>query len=172
MKTKYITRLPLCLLFLFATRTVLAQVDTPSIEATLESSQPDSTTKSRVIGPSIKVLRSDPISSRSDGNKMSSSLVEVTFPPQASSPPHHHPGEVVGYVLEGTLEFKIAGKPLRVLKRGDTFFEPTMILHEIARNPDAAQTCRILVTMIHPTATKRLTIPADEVAAQRETARE
>ncbi|MCC9642448.1 cupin domain-containing protein [Rhodopirellula sp. JC740] len=111
----------------------------------------------------VKVLRTDPITSDVDGIPMSTSLIEISFAPGASSPPHHHPGEVVGHVLEGTLEFKIKGQPLQTLHPGDTFFEPTMVLHEVARNPDNKAPTRVLVTMVHPRNAKRLTIPAGEV---------
>ncbi|WP_430453491.1 cupin domain-containing protein [Rhodopirellula europaea] len=114
--------------------------------------------------PVVKLLRTDPISSKVDGALMSKSLIELSFAPGASSPPHHHPGEVVGYVLKGTLEFKIEGKPLRVLHQGDTFFEPTMVLHEVARNPDTTKETQVVVTMVHPRNARRLTIPAEEVA--------
>lgn len=116
--------------------------------------------------PIAKVLRTDPIAGTVDGKAMSASLIEVTFAPGDSSPPHYHPGEVVGYVAQGTLEFKIAKKPLRTLKAGDTFFEPSMIRHEVARNPDAKRTCRVIITMIHPKGAKRLTIPAQEIDAR------
>ncbi|PHQ35754.1 cupin domain-containing protein [Rhodopirellula bahusiensis] len=128
------------------------------------SAHTDSASPSHMKMPVVKVLRSDPLSSKVDGASMSTSLIELTFSPGASSPPHHHPGEVVGYVVEGTLEFKIEGRPLKVLHAGDTFFEPTMVLHEVARNPDGKKTCRVLVTMVHPSDAKRLVIPADEVA--------
>ncbi len=134
---------------------------TTASETKANSTKPGETIRSNL--PVVKVLRTDPISSTVDGRAMSASLIEVTFAPETSSPPHYHPGEVVGYVAEGTLEFKIAGKPLKVLQAGDTFFEPTMIRHEVARNPDANKTCRIIVTMIHPKEAKRLTIPAHVV---------
>src|SRR5258707_6132147 len=56
--------------------------------------------------------------------------------PGASSAPHRHPGHhTFGYVIEGTVEFAINGESARVLKAGDTFYEPPMAVHSISRNP-------------------------------------
>lgn len=46
---------------------------------------------------------------------------------------HTHPGEEIGYLLEGTLEVEVAGKPNLTLKAGDTFFVPEGTIHA-ARN--------------------------------------
>jgi quercetin dioxygenase-like cupin family protein len=42
---------------------------------------------------------------------------------------HTHPGEEIGYVLEGTLEFQIEGKPTTTLKAGEVFFVPAGTVH-------------------------------------------
>jgi quercetin dioxygenase-like cupin family protein len=42
---------------------------------------------------------------------------------------HTHPGEEVGYVLEGTFEFEVEGKPPTTLKAGDSFFVPAGTVH-------------------------------------------
>ena len=51
------------------------------------------------------------------------------FDPGASVGKHTHPGEEFGYLLEGTLEFEVAGKPNLKLKAGDTFFIPAETIH-------------------------------------------
>jgi quercetin dioxygenase-like cupin family protein len=69
--------------------------------------------------------------------------------PGASSPPHRHPGHhVFGYVLEGTYEFAIDRQPPRLLKAGDTFYEPPGAVHSTSRNPSADQRLKILVFMV------------------------
>ena len=117
----------------------------------------------------VKVLQANPLKGLHDGKPAKSSLIEVTLDPLASSPPHYHPGPVTGYVLEGTFEFQIGDRALRVLHAGDTFFEPSMILHRVSRNPDKQKRTRVLVTLIHPADAKRLTIPAKEVKPQEST---
>ncbi|HEX9575472.1 MAG TPA: cupin domain-containing protein [Myxococcales bacterium] len=51
------------------------------------------------------------------------------FDPGASIGKHTHPGEEFGYILEGTLEFEVAGKPNQKLKAGDAFFIPPETIH-------------------------------------------
>src|SRR6476661_1815153 len=54
--------------------------------------------------------------------------VRVDFDPGYVSPRHTHPGEEIIYVLEGTLEYQIDGKPVTV-KPGDVLFVPAGIVH-------------------------------------------
>ena len=58
--------------------------------------------------------------------------VRVDFDPGYVAPLHTHPGEEIIYVLEGTLEYEIDGKPVRV-KPGDVLFVPAGTPH-LARN--------------------------------------
>ncbi|HUS12549.1 MAG TPA: cupin domain-containing protein [Pyrinomonadaceae bacterium] len=48
--------------------------------------------------------------------------VRVDFDPGYVAPKHTHPGEEIVYVLEGTLEYQIEGKPPVTLKAGDVLF--------------------------------------------------
>src|SRR5438067_510024 len=65
--------------------------------------------------------------------------------PGAASPPHRHPGHhTFGYVIEGTYEFAIDRQPARLLKAGDTFYEPPGAVHSTSRNPSADQRLKIL----------------------------
>lgn len=56
----------------------------------------------------------------------------VDFAPGASFPRHRHPGEEIIYVLAGTLEYEVDGKPV-TLKSGDVLFVPARTVHA-ARN--------------------------------------
>jgi len=58
--------------------------------------------------------------------------VRVDFDPGYVAPLHTHPGEEIIYVLEGTLEYEIDGKPVKV-KPGDVLFVPAGTPH-LARN--------------------------------------
>lgn len=42
---------------------------------------------------------------------------------------HTHPGEEIIYVLEGLLEYQVAGKPPVTLKAGDVLFIPAGTVH-------------------------------------------
>ena len=52
------------------------------------------------------------------------------FAPGASAGKHTHPGEELGYVLEGTLQLEIDGEAPRTLKAGDSFFVPAGKPHD------------------------------------------
>ncbi len=51
------------------------------------------------------------------------------FSAGAGTPRHSHPGEEVGYVLEGTIVMEQEGKPPATLKAGDVFFIPAGQVH-------------------------------------------
>ena len=55
--------------------------------------------------------------------------VRVDFSPGYVSPRHTHPGEEIIYVLEGTLEYEIAGQPTARVKPGDVLFVPAGAVH-------------------------------------------
>jgi quercetin dioxygenase-like cupin family protein len=52
------------------------------------------------------------------------------FAPGASAGKHTHPGEELGYILEGTLQLEIDGEAPRTLKAGDSFFVPAGKPHD------------------------------------------
>ena len=56
--------------------------------------------------------------------------VLADFVPGGAAGKHTHPGEELGYVLEGTLELQVAGQPPRTLKAGETFFIPAGVVHD------------------------------------------
>ena len=69
--------------------------------------------------------------------------------PGTASPPHRHPGHhTFGYVLEGTYEFAIDRGQPRLLKVGDTFYEPPTAVHSTSRNPSADQRLKLIVFMV------------------------
>jgi quercetin dioxygenase-like cupin family protein len=55
--------------------------------------------------------------------------VRVDIPPGKLAPNHRHPGEEIIYVIEGTIEYKLEGKPPVRLKAGDVLFVPNGVVH-------------------------------------------
>ena len=55
--------------------------------------------------------------------------VRVDFDPGYLSPKHTHPGEEIVYVIEGTLEYQVEGKPSVTLKAGEVLFIPAGTVH-------------------------------------------
>ena len=109
--------------------------------------------------PTVKPLSAVDVKEKLAGEPARATTFEVTFAPGAASPPHRHPGPIFGYVLEGEFEFQAGGRPLRRLKAGETFYEPTMALHAVGRNPGAKETTRVLAVLLHPRDAEQLVIP-------------
>jgi quercetin dioxygenase-like cupin family protein len=55
--------------------------------------------------------------------------VRVELAPGVLFPEHTHPGEEIIYVLEGSLEYQVEGKPPMTLKAGDVLFIPAGTIH-------------------------------------------
>ena len=108
---------------------------------------------------SVKLLAGRDIAEKIDGKEANATAVEVTLGPGESDAPHRHPGPGFGYVLEGEYEWAIDDNPAKVLKAGDTFYEPAGCLHRVSRNPAAKGKTRLLAWVIHPRDAKDLVIP-------------
>ena len=65
------------------------------------------------------------------GREVVQTIVELA--PGTTAPRHTHPGEEIIYVLEGTWEYTVEGKPPVTLKAGDVLFIPAGTIHS-ARN--------------------------------------
>jgi len=55
--------------------------------------------------------------------------VRVDFAPGVAFGKHSHPGEEIAYVLEGSLEYQVEGKPPVTLKAGEVLFIPAGTIH-------------------------------------------
>jgi quercetin dioxygenase-like cupin family protein len=55
--------------------------------------------------------------------------VRVDIEPGVAFGKHTHPGEEIIYVLEGSLEYDVEGKPPTTLKAGDVLFIPAGTIH-------------------------------------------
>jgi quercetin dioxygenase-like cupin family protein len=55
--------------------------------------------------------------------------VRVELAPGVAFPKHSHPGEEIVYVLEGSLEYEVEGKPPVTLMAGDVLFVPAGAVH-------------------------------------------
>ena len=55
--------------------------------------------------------------------------VRVDFDPQYVSPRHTHFGEEIIYVIEGTLEYHVDGRPTAAYRAGDVLLVPPATIH-------------------------------------------
>jgi quercetin dioxygenase-like cupin family protein len=106
----------------------------------------------------VKAVSEKDIAEKVDGKDSKATTVEVTLEPGQSSPPHRHPGPVFGYILEGEYEWGLNDLPVKLLKVGDTFYEPTGSLHRVSRNPGKTPT-RVLAVLVVPRDAKQISIP-------------
>ena len=61
------------------------------------------------------------------GREVIQTIVELA--PGTVAPRHTHPGEEIIYVIEGTWEYTVEGKPPATLKAGDVLFIPAGAIH-------------------------------------------
>jgi quercetin dioxygenase-like cupin family protein len=76
--------------------------------------------------------------------------VLIQFPPgDPGTPPHRHPGPAFGYVLEGEMRFELEGEPERIIRAGETFWEPGGdVIHYQDGNNSPDSPVRFIVTMV------------------------
>ena len=72
----------------------------------------------------------------------------VSFPPNALSPRHRHPGSVTAYVLRGTLRSQLAGDTVGTYSAGQTWFEPPGAVHLFAENASATEPAELLAVFV------------------------
>jgi quercetin dioxygenase-like cupin family protein len=93
-----------------------------------------------------------------DGKDASATVREVTFEPGQKDSPHRHAGPVFGYVLEGEYEHAMDDEPVKIYKAGETFYEPSVSVHRVARNPSGKTRTRLLAVILHPRDAKNVTV--------------
>ena len=106
----------------------------------------------------VRPLAVRDIAEKLDGKEAKATAVEVTLEPGQEGAPHRHPGPAFGYVLEGEYEWAINDEPAKILKAGETFYEPGGCLHRVTRNPGKVKT-RVVTWVLHPRDAKELVIP-------------
>jgi quercetin dioxygenase-like cupin family protein len=95
--------------------------------------------------------------------------VVIEFPPgDPGTPPHRHSGPAFGYMLEGEMLFELEGEPERVIRAGETFWEPGGdLIHYQDGNNRKDIPSRFIVTMLCEPGKPMLTLVDDEELAQR-----
>jgi quercetin dioxygenase-like cupin family protein len=71
---------------------------------------------------------------------------KAEFDPGVAAGRHTHPGEEIGYILEGQLELKVDGQPTRIVKAGEVFFVPTGLAHDGINNSNGKT--KVLATYV------------------------
>lgn len=84
--------------------------------------------------------------------------VRVELAPGVKFPRHSHHGEEIIYVVEGTLEYQIDGKPPVTLKAGDVFFVSAGAIHS-AKNVGSGTGAELATYIVEKG--KPLLVPAE-----------
>jgi quercetin dioxygenase-like cupin family protein len=99
--------------------------------------------------------------------------IVIEYPPgDPGTPPHRHSGPAFGYVLEGETVFELEGEPPRLIRAGETFWEPggDVIHYQAGNNRDDIK-LRFTVTMLCEPGTPMLTLVDEEELLQRKNRR-
>lgn len=83
--------------------------------------------------------------------------VRVDIGPGIVAPNHSHPGEEIIYVIEGSLEYQVEGKPPVTLKAGEVLFIPDGTNHA-AKNVGSGNAAELATYIVEKG--KPLVVPA------------
>ena len=83
-----------------------------------------------------------------DGAALKATLVEVSYAPGGSSPPHRHPCPVIGYVVAGALRSQVSGGAPVVYRAGESFYEAPGGVHVMSANASAREPVRFLAYFV------------------------
>ncbi len=95
--------------------------------------------------------------------------IVIEYPPgDPGTPPHRHAGPAFGYVLDGEMVFELEGEAPRVVRAGETFWEPggDLIHYQDGNNRDDIKV-RFLVTMLCTPGQPMLTLVDDDELVER-----
>jgi quercetin dioxygenase-like cupin family protein len=81
---------------------------------------------------------------------LDATFVEVVIPPGVESRRHKHSGFVLGYVIEGEFRFGTNDEPPRVVRAGESFYEPPGATHTMSASARPDQPVKLLAIIIGP----------------------
>jgi quercetin dioxygenase-like cupin family protein len=109
------------------------------------------TTSAQQRAASVTPTRRDVITQEIPGEPPRDlSLVEVTYPPGTSSPPHLHANGVMAFVVSGTVISKVGDGPEQIFHAGDAWWEPPGAIHRVSRNASSTEPETLLAIYVAP----------------------
>jgi quercetin dioxygenase-like cupin family protein len=99
-----------------------------------------------------------------DGDHLKATVVEVTYKPGESDPPHSHPCAVIGYIIAGSYRFQVKGEPEAIYTAGESFYEAPNGVHQISANASDKVPVKFLAYFVCDRETP-LTVSAPETKA-------
>jgi len=98
---------------------------------------------------------------RLNGAHLKAAIVEATYGPGGSSPPHSHPCPVIVYVLSGELRTQTKDEPAKTYKAGETFYEAPNGVHLISANASDSAPAKFLAYFVCDRDTPLIVPPPD-----------
>jgi quercetin dioxygenase-like cupin family protein len=95
------------------------------------------------------------------GEHLKATVVEVTYAPGESDPPHSHPCAVIVYVIEGSYRSQVKGQAEAIYRPGESFYEAPNGVHQISANASDKLAVKFLAFFVCDRDTP-LTVPAPE----------
>lgn len=83
----------------------------------------------------------------------------VDYAPGAASPSHAHAKSAFTYVVSGAIETQVNDEPKRIVRAGESFYEPPAARHVVSRNASATAPARLLAVFVVDTNDRELTFP-------------
>lgn len=78
------------------------------------------------------------------------SMLTVEYAPGESTPKHRHHGQVMVYVLEGSVRMQVEGQEVVTLTRGQTFYEGPDDVHLVSANASQTEPAKFVVFLVQP----------------------
>jgi quercetin dioxygenase-like cupin family protein len=87
--------------------------------------------------------------------------VTVTYPPNGASPAHTHARSafIYAYVLDGEIKSSVNGAPVKIYRKGDSWYEPPGAHHNVSENASRTKPARLLAMFVVDTNDKKLVVP-------------
>lgn len=93
----------------------------------------------------IKPLIQEPMEQTSN---LEARMLILNVAPGGVSTAHKHPGPVIGYILEGTIENQVEPEAPKMYHAGEYFYEPPLHVHRVFRNLSTTEPAKVLVFQI------------------------
>ncbi|KAL6803503.1 hypothetical protein J3E68DRAFT_422479 [Trichoderma sp. SZMC 28012] len=75
--------------------------------------------------------------------------LQVTYPPDGSTPPHRHAGaSVSAFVIDGTVLSKMNDGPTEVFQKGESWFEAPGCHHKVSYNHSLTDSATLFATLV------------------------
>jgi quercetin dioxygenase-like cupin family protein len=83
-----------------------------------------------------------------DGSHLTVKVVEVSYAPGGSSPPHSHSCPVIAVVVQGAIRTQVKGEREAVYQAGQGFYEAPNGVHLISANADKTKPAKLLAYFV------------------------